>query len=118
MQKVTIWHNPRCTKSKETLELLRSRHMEIRIVEYMKTPPGIQEIEHALVFLRMPPRTLMRTHENGYRSLHLDDPRLPDTHLIIVTAMHAHPVLIQRPVVFASGMACIGRPPAAVLDIL
>lgn len=90
--------------------------MEIRIIEYLRTPPGPVEIEQALGLLRMQPRQLMRTNEPLYHTLHLDDPGLTRTQLI--EAMHAHPVLIQRPVVFANGSARIGRPPEAVLEIL
>lgn len=116
MQKVTIWHNPRCSKSRETLGLLQSHHMETQIIEYLKTPPELADIERALVLLRMEPRELMRTTEDEYRTLHLDDQEL--TRAQLIAAMHAHPILIQRPVVFANGKARIGRPPEAVLDIL
>ena len=116
MQKVTIWHNPRCSKSRKTLELLQSHHMEIQVIEYLKSPPGQAAIERALTLLRMQPRQLMRTDEDEYRAHHLDDPGLTRAHL--VNAMHAHPILIQRPVVFANGKARIGRPPEAVLEIL
>ena len=90
--------------------------MEIRIIDYMNTPPDPQELERALTLLRMQPREMMRTNEDKYRLLHLENPELTRTQLI--AAMYAHPVLIQRPVVFANGKACIGRPPAAVLEIL
>lgn len=116
MQKVTIWHNPRCSKSRETLGLLQSHHTEVQIIEYLKTPPELVDIEHALALLRMEPRELIRTTEDEYRTLHLDDREL--TRAQLIAAMHAHPILIQRPVVFANGRACIGRPPEAVLDIL
>jgi len=82
----------------------------------MSTPPEMHEIECTLALLRIQPRELMRTNEDEYRTLHLDDLELTRTQLI--AAMHAHPILIQRPVVFANGSACIGRPPAAVLEIL
>jgi len=116
MQKVTIWHNPRCLKSRETLGLLQTRHIEIRIIDYLNTPPDTHEIERTLMLLRIQPRELMRTNEDEYRTLHLDDPELTRTQLI--ATMHAHPILIQRPIVFANSRACIGRPPAAVLEIL
>jgi arsenate reductase (glutaredoxin) len=116
MQKVTIWHNPGCSKSRKILELLQSRHMEIQVVEYLKTPPEPAAIEHTLTLLRMQPRELMRTSEDEYRSRHLDDPGL--TRRQLIDAMCAYPILIQRPIVFANGNACIGRPPEAVLAIL
>jgi len=90
--------------------------MEIQIIDYMNTPPDIHEIERTLTLLRMQPRELMRTNEDEYRILHVDDPAL--TRKQLIAAMHAHPILIQRPVVFANNKACIGRPPAAVLEIL
>ena len=90
--------------------------MEIQIIDYMNTPPDIHEIERTLTLLRMQPRELMRTNENEYRILHVDDPSLTREQLI--SAMHTHPILIQRPVVFANGKACIGRPPTAILEIL
>jgi arsenate reductase len=96
--------------------MLQSRHMQIRIIEYLHTPPGPAEIDQALALLRIQPRELMRTNEPTYRALHLDDPGLTRTQLI--NAMHAHPSLIQRPVVFANGSARLGRPPEAVLEIL
>lgn len=116
MAKVTIWHNPRCTKSRETLALLQSRDSEIRIIEYLKNPPSPAEIRNALTLLRIEPRALMRTNEAEYRAHQLDNPALSRQQLI--EAMHAHPILIQRPVVFANGQARIGRPPESVLEIL
>ena len=116
MQKVTIWHNPRCTKSRETLALLQDRHIEPEVVEYLKTPPSPAEIEHALVLLRLEPRQLMRDNEDEYKKHHADDPKL--SRLQLINLMHEHPLLIQRPVVFANGQARIGRPPDAVLEIL
>ena len=116
MAKVTIWHNPRCTKSRETLALLQLRDNEIRIIEYLKNPPSTAEIQNALMLLRMEPRTLMRSNEAEYRAHQLDNPALGRAQLI--ETMHTHPILIQRPVVFANGQACIGRPPERVLEIL
>ena len=116
MAKVTIWHNPRCMKSRESLALLQSHHSDIRVVEYLKTPPSITEIQKALTLLRIEPRTLMRTDEPEYLEQKLDNPALARAQLI--AAMHAHPILIQRPVVFANGRARIGRPPEAILEIL
>lgn len=116
MAKVTIWHNPRCTKSRTTLALLQSRDTDIRVIEYLKTPPSVTEIQDALRLLRMEPRALMRRDEAEYRNQQLDNPALSREQLI--EAMHRHPILIQRPVVFANGQARIGRPPEAVLEIL
>ncbi|MGB9429338.1 MAG: arsenate reductase (glutaredoxin) [Gammaproteobacteria bacterium] len=116
MGKVTIWNNPRCSKSRETLALLQTRHMGIRIIEYLKTPPSAAEIERALALLRMQPREFMRTNENEYREHDLDDPKL--TRAQLIEALHERPILIQRPVVFVNGKARIGRPPETALEIL
>jgi arsenate reductase len=116
MKKVTIWHNPRCSKSRATLALLQERDIEIEVVDYLKAAPKPAEIERALQLLGLEPRQLMRCSEDEYRSARADDPKL--TRAELVALMHAHPVLIERPVVFAGGRARIGRPPEAVLEIL
>lgn len=116
MDKVVIWHNPRCSKSRGTLELLQARGIEPAIVDYQENPPNSAELERALRLLGREPRELMRKGEAMYAELGLDDPHLTRTQL--VEAMAAHPVLIERPIVFANGKAAIGRPPEAVLAIL
>jgi arsenate reductase (glutaredoxin) len=90
--------------------------MEIVVIDYLGTPPDTHEIERALMLLRMQPRQLLRTNEREYKTLHLDDVGL--TRAQLIAAMHAHPSLIQRPIVFTNGKACVGRPPTTVLDIL
>ncbi|MGH8371669.1 MAG: arsenate reductase (glutaredoxin) [Gammaproteobacteria bacterium] len=116
MKKVTIWHNPRCSKSRETLSLLQSRNIEIEVIEYLQMPPTEADIERALGLLGLEPRELMRSNESLYREQKLDDTSL--THKSLITAMHQYPILIQRPVVITDHKARIGRPPEAVLDIL
>jgi len=113
---VTIWHNPRCSKSRGTLELLHERGVEPVIVDYQKNPPSAAEIEHALTLLGLEPRELMRKGEGVYTELGLDDARL--TRRQLIDAMAAHPILIERPIVFANDKARIGRPPEAVVTIL
>lgn len=113
---VTIWHNPRCSKSREALSLLRSKGVEPVIVEYLKTPPSEVELACVLVLLGMPPRDLMRRKEAPYTDLGLGRSDLGDAEL--VRAMATHPILIERPVVLANGKAALGRPPEAVLNIL
>jgi arsenate reductase len=115
MANVTIWHNPRCSKSRQTLELLRERGIEPTIVEYLKTPPTEAELTHALADLGMKPRDLIRKREAAYRELGLDDESLSEAEL--VSAMAKHPVLIERPVVFVGRRAAIGRPPDSVLEL-
>ena len=116
MKKVTIWHNPRCSKSRATLALLQERDIEIRVLDYLKTPPEIAEIERVLGLLKLEPRQLMRQSEDAYQSARADDPTLSRADLVAL--MHAHPILIERPVVIAGDRARIGRPPEAVLEIL
>lgn len=113
---VTIWHNPRCSKSRGTLELLQGRGIEPVVVDYQQNPPSAADIEHALKLLGREPRELMRTGEAVYAELALDDPRL--TRRQLIEAMASHPILIERPIVFAQGRAAIGRPPENVLTIL
>ncbi len=90
--------------------------MEIDVIDYLKNPPTVAEIDAALQLLGLEPRELMRQNEDVYREVHADDPGL--SRATLVELMHRHPVLIQRPIVFAAGRARIGRPPEAVLEIL
>jgi len=113
---VTIYHNPRCTKSRQTLELLRQRGIEPEVVEYLKTPPGAAELEAILGLLGLAPRELMRRKEAAYSDAGLDDPGL--SRAALVRAMVDHPILIERPIVLANGKAAVGRPPENVLAIL
>ncbi len=113
---VTIWHNPRCSKSRGTLDLLRERGIEPAVVDYQKTPPSVADIERALQSLGMQPRDILRKDESVYLDLGLENPGLTREQLI--EAMAAHPILIERPIVFANGKAAIGRPPENVLAIL
>jgi arsenate reductase len=113
---VTIYHNPRCSKSRATLQLLLDRGIEPRIVEYLKEPPSAAEIEEILKVLSMEPRDLMRKNETVYRELELDNSAL--THKQLIVAMTQHPVLIERPIVRRERKAAIGRPPERVLEIL
>lgn len=116
MDHVRILHNPRCSKSRQTLELLQQRGIDAEVVEYLKTPPGAAELQHILTLLGLEPRALMRRDEDEYRELQLDNPELSREQLI--AAMVAHPKLIQRPIVIFGNKAAIGRPPEAVIDIL
>ena len=114
--KVTIYHNPRCTKSRQTLELLKSRGIEPEIIEYLKTPPGKIKLKEILKMLGLEPRALMRKNEDEYKKAKLDNPKLSKDDLI--AAMVKYPILIERPIVVANGKAAIGRPPEKVLEIL
>ena len=113
---VTIYHNPRCSKSRQTLEILRARGLEPVIIEYLKTPPSHDKLDKILRLLNFEPRDLMRTKEKEYKQQHLDDPDLSRAQLI--DSMIANPILIERPIVLANGKAAVGRPPEQVLNIL
>ncbi len=113
---VTIYHNPRCSKSRQTLALLEEKGIEPEIVRYLDTPPSAEELKAILAKLGIGPRDLMRTKEKVYRELGLDDPSLDDEALI--EAMVANPILIERPIVVSGKKAALGRPPERVLDIL
>lgn len=113
---VTIYHNPRCSKSRQTLQLLLDRGIEPRIIEYLKTPPDGNELTEILKLLEMKPRDLMRKKESEYKQLGLDDKSLSDKQ--VIEAMVENPILIERPIVLANGKAALGRPPETVLEIL
>lgn len=113
---IRIFHNPRCSKSRRTLELLTERGIEPEIIRYLETPPTEQELSDILEMLGRQPRELMRSGENEYKELGLDNPDLSRSQLI--TAMVATPKLIERPIVLANGKAALGRPPENVLTIL
>lgn len=111
-----IFHNPRCSKSRQALELLHERGIEPEIIRYLETPPTAQELNDILDRLELAPRQLMRTKEKEYLELGLDNPELTREQLI--AAMVETPRLIERPIVLANGKAAVGRPPENVLDIL
>lgn len=114
--KLTIWHNPRCGKSRQTLELLRSKGVEPAIREYLKDPPSRAEVEKLIDLLGGDPGELIRDGEPEFKALRAKKTDLSKAD--IVKAIVAHPILLQRPVVVASARAVIGRPPEAVLPLL
>ncbi|HYM04200.1 MAG TPA: arsenate reductase (glutaredoxin) [Stellaceae bacterium] len=111
---VTIYHNPRCGKSRQTLALLEARGIAPRVIEYLQTPPDAATLKRLLKLLGMTPRQLMRAKEA--KEAGLDDPKLSDDALI--AGMVANPIVIERPIVVNAGRAALGRPPEAVLRIL
>lgn len=113
---VKIYHNPRCSKSRQTLALLKEKGVEPEIVEYLKNPPSAETLTALLSQLGLEPRQLMRRGEAIYKELKLNDTALSDDALI--TAMVENPILIERPIVSSGSKAALGRPPEAVLDIL
>ena len=113
---VEIYHNPRCTKSRQTLALLEERDLAPQIIEYLQAPPSVKELDAILKLLGKQPRDIMRKQEAPYKEQNLDDPAKSRADLL--AAMVTHPILIERPIVIANGKAAIGRPPEDVLAIL
>lgn len=111
---VTIYHNPRCNKSRQTLALLEERGVKPRIVEYLKTPPEAAELKRLLKLLGLSPRQLLRKKEAAEAGL--DKADLSDAELI--AGMVKNPIVIERPIVVSGERAALGRPPEAVLKIL
>lgn len=113
---VSLYHNPRCSKSREALGLLRAQGVEPQILEYLKTPPDATTLARILDLLGIEPRGLMRTQEPEYQTLGLEDPNLSREQLI--SAMVDHPKLIERPIAIQGDRAALGRPPENVLRVL
>jgi arsenate reductase len=113
---VQILHNPRCSKSRTTLQLLKDNGVEPEIILYLDTPPDASQLAAILGKLNMQPRDLMRKGQSEYKAMGLDDEQLNDDQLI--AAMIKAPILIERPIVLANDKASIGRPPESVLEIL
>ncbi len=109
----TIYHNPRCSKSRQTLALLEERGIEPEIIEYLVTPPSAEELRNILGLLGKSPRDILRKKEA--KEVGLDDPALDDDALI--AGMTANPIVIERPIVVNGNKAALGRPPESVLDI-
>ncbi|CAI1531564.1 TPA: arsenate reductase (glutaredoxin) [Serratia fonticola] len=117
MKNVTIYHNPRCSKSRETLALLEQHGVEPQVVLYLDTPPSVAELKKLLQELGFTSaRELMRKKEDLYKELDLVDETLSEEQLL--QAMVSNPKLIERPIVVKGGKARIGRPPEQVLEIL
>ncbi len=116
MSEVTIYHNPRCSKSRATLALLEQHGITPTIVEYLSAPPDAPALKRLLRMLGLAPRDLMRTNEAAYAELGLGDDGLGEEALI--EAMVANPILIERPIVVSGNRAVIGRPPENVLELI
>ena len=114
--KVQILHNPRCSKSRTTLQLLKDNGVEPEIILYQQTPPDVEQLTSILSKLSMQPRDLMRKGQPEYKEMGLDNEQLSDEQL--VAAMIQAPILIERPIVLANDKARIGRPPESVLEII
>jgi arsenate reductase (glutaredoxin) len=112
----TLYHNPRCSKSREALTLLQARGCEPDIVLYIDTPPTVKQLKELLATLGVNARQLIRKTEDAYKELNLADEKLSDAALI--KAMVANPKLIERPIFINNGKAVVGRPPENVLSLL
>ncbi len=113
---VTIYHNPKCAKSRAALKLLTDRGIKPVVIEYLKMPPSEAELKKLIGMLGIAPRTLLRTKEVEYKQAKLDNAGVSDAQ--IVKAMAKYPKLIERPIVVAGKKAALGRPPENVLKIL
>jgi arsenate reductase len=116
MTDLSIYHNPRCSKSREALALLQARGLQPRVVEYLKTPPSLAELQALLKLLGLPARELLRSGEEEFQTLGLADPGLSEPALL--AALAAHPQLLQRPIVVNGERAVIARPPELLLTLL
>ncbi|MBW3566555.1 MAG: arsenate reductase (glutaredoxin) [Proteobacteria bacterium] len=113
---ITIYHNPRCSKSRQTLALLQDRGLEPTVVQYLENPPDTGTLRRLAVQLGVSARELLRDNEAKYQELGLADDALSEDD--VFTAIAAHPELLQRPIVVANEQARFGRPPESVLEII
>ena len=116
MTDLTLYHNPRCSKSRGALELLEARGLTPTVVRYLETPLSAAQLRDLLARLNLSARQLLRSGEDEYKALNLGDSSLSEAQLI--DAMAAHPKLIERPILVAGNKAVIGRPPEKILEIL
>jgi arsenate reductase len=116
MSDFTIYHNPRCSKSRQTLQLLQDNGVDPEIVLYLDNTPSAEQLDALLAKLNISPRDLLRKGEDDYKALNLKDASHSDAD--IVAAMVAHPKLIERPIVVKGDRAVLGRPPENVLELL
>ncbi|TVQ68292.1 MAG: arsenate reductase (glutaredoxin) [Oceanospirillales bacterium] len=116
MSTTLIYHNPRCSKSRQTLQLLQDKGITPEIKEYLKNPPTAEELKQLIDLLEIKPRDLLRNKEDEFKEAGLDNPALDDA--AIIDAMIRFPKLIERPIVVHQGKARIGRPPEQVLELL
>ena len=115
MADISIYHNPRCSKSREALGILREQDVEPQVIEYLKDNPTRADIERLMVLLGIKyPKAMMRTNEPAFRELALGDANDDE----LIDAMVAHPILIERPIIIKGDRAVIGRPPERLLELL
>ena len=116
MNNFTIYHNPRCSKSRQTLELIKNKGVEPEIILYLEKPPTVSVLSKILDYLQMKPRDLLRKGEDEYKNFNLKDMSLNDS--TILKIMSENPKLIERPIVLSGNKAIIGRPPENVLELI
>jgi len=112
---VKIWHNPRCSKSREAMSILEENSCKSDVVEYLENTPDVTEIKTTLGMLGLSARELMRTKEDVYKELNLENENSEDK---LIDAMVKNPILIERPVLFKNGKAIIGRPTSKIADFI
>lgn len=115
MQEITIWHNPRCSKSREAMGILEENNCKSKVVKYLETKPSIKDIENLLEILGLSARELMRTKENIYKELNLKEEQDESK---LIQAMAEHQKLIERPIIIKGGKAIIGRPTSTIAEFL
>ncbi len=115
MANVTIWHNPRCSKSRAAAQLLEEKGVEAEVVKYLEIPPSKEEIKAVLKMLGISARELMRTKEDIYKELGLKEVEDEEK---LIEAMAEHPKLIERPIVIKDGKAAIGRPIEKIIELI
>jgi arsenate reductase (glutaredoxin) len=114
--KITLYHNPQCSKSREALKILQEKGVEVFIIEYLKTPLALSELESIAQKLNLQPREFMRINEDVYKTKNLADTTLSNEDLF--HAIINHPRLLERPIAISQNSAVIGRPPENVLSLL
>ncbi len=115
MSTYTIWHNPRCSKSRQTMGILEENGVEAEVVKYLDEVPSVQDIKAVLEKLNISARELMRTKEDVYKNLGLKEEMDEEK---LIEAMAANPKLIERPIVIKGDKAVLGRPPEKVLELI
>ena len=115
MDEITIWHNPRCSKSREAMGILEENSIDAKVVKYLESTPDYDQIKSVLKMLNITPRELMRTKEDIYKELKLKDELNDD---ILIRAMANNPILIERPVIIKGNRAIIGRPTDKIAEFL
>ncbi len=116
MSDYTIYHNPRCSKSRQTLQLLEEHGIQPKIIEYLKNPPSQKELDNILTCLNKSPEDLMRKTEDDYKNADLANNHV--TRAELIQFMVNHPKVIERPIVVKENRAIVGRPPEKVLELL